>query len=245
MANYDRLSSAATEAQIEEPQGFVTKTSRMPLSEIIASSGLQPVITSDSFRQLVTVYNSVKVKHQILRSTRAPADQELKSFENRLRDLRKQIQEQLSGTAIRPDDIPSTKNAYEAFEREVISRSKLFNLRIQADKDKKSYAKLASRAQALQSRYVYLMEEQKSTLGVLLSYRQLSEKLILDSAKELTSWRVIGSTLRCDSKATRIFSIAFVLLYMLSFILLLSPTTRAMLYKLLKFDALKNWMHGR
>lgn len=243
--NYDRLSSAATEMQIKEPLGFVTKTGRMPLSEVIALSGLQPVITSDSFRQLVTAYNNVKVKHQILRRTRAPDNQELKSFEYRLRDLSKQIQEQLSGTAIRPDDIPSTQNAYEVFEREVISRSRLFNLRIQVDKDKKTYAKLASRAQSFQALYVYLIEEQKSTLGILSSYRQLSEKLLLDSAKELTSWRVIGSTLRCDSTDTRILSIAYVLPYILFLVLLLSPTARAMLYKLLKLNSFKNWIHGR
>jgi hypothetical protein len=243
--NYDRLSSAATEAQIDEPQGFVSSTSRVPLSNIIASKGLQPVITSDSFRQLVTGYNSVKAKYQILRRTRAPADQELKSFEYRLRDLGKQIQEQLSGTTIRPDDIPSTKNAYEAFEKEVVSRSRLINLQIQTNKDKQFYAQLAARAQALQARYIYLMEEQKSTLSMLSSYRQLSEKLLLDSAKELTSWRVIGSTLRCDSMTTRLLSIAYILTYTLALILLLSSTVRALLYKLLKFDVIKNWMHGR
>ena len=93
--------------------------------------------------------------------------------------------------------------------------------------DKQYYSELAVKAQALLSRYLYLEEEVKSTISVLSTYRQLKEKLLLDSAKELSSWSIIASSLQCQALPLRMIGLGLTLLYIAIVLLILSPTLRS------------------
>ncbi|MEB3199266.1 MAG: hypothetical protein VKK62_01905 [Synechococcaceae cyanobacterium] len=241
--NYARLTSALTEARIEEPQGFINGgASGSSLTDLIASNGLQPVVTSDAFKKLVSGYNSIKARYLLLKKTRPAGDEELNAITDRLQDLGDQIREQLKGVAVRPEAIPSTRNAYDAFEKEVITKSKLLTLQNQSEKDKRYYSELAARAQALQSSYGFLIEEQKSTLGLLSTYRQLKEKLLLDSAKELSSWSIIDSSLQCEKLASRSLQWGLAGVYLLLILLMLSPSLRGAISR--RAAGLGTWLHG-
>jgi hypothetical protein len=75
---------------------------------------------------------------------------------------------------------------------------------------------------------LYLEEEVKSTISVLATYRQLKEKLLLDSAKELSSWSIIASSLQCQSLPLRLIGVGLTLLYIMIVLLVLSPTLRSL-----------------
>jgi hypothetical protein len=225
--NYSRLELALTEAKIDNAEAFGTTSNRRGrLSDLIARNNLQPAITSIPFKRLVLAYNNLRSRKVLLRNTRQPADQELAAISDRLDDLYGQISAYFKGLPIRPEDIPSTPTAYDAFEREVVDKVKIYSLQKQSTQDKKYYSELAIRAQALLSRYFYLEEEVKSTVAVLSTYRQLKEKLLLDSAKELSSWSIISSSLQCQGLPLRLIGLGLTVVYMALVLLVISPTLR-------------------
>jgi len=227
--NYSRLESALTQAKIDNSEAFVIASSKGGrLSDLIARNNLQPVITSIPFKRLVMAYNSVRSRQLLLKNSRQPSDQELAALNDRLDDLYNQILAQFKGLPIRPEDIPSTPAAYDAFEREVINKVKIFSLQTQSVEDKRYYSELAVKAQALLSRYLFLEEEAKSTIAVLSTYRQLKEKLLLDSAKELSSWSIISSSLQCQALPLRLIGFAITLVYIAFLLLILSPSMRSL-----------------
>jgi hypothetical protein len=227
--NYARIESALAQSKIDNSEGFgLSSRAQGNLSEIIARNNLQPVITSIPFKRLVLAYNTVRSRQLLLKNTRQPGDQELVAINLRLADLYTQIQAYFKGLPIRPEDIPSTPAAYDAFEREVINQVKIYSLQQQSVKDKQYYSQLAVKAQSLLSRYLYLEEEVKSTISVLATYRQLKEKLLLDSAKELSSWSIIASSLQCQSLPLRLIGVGLTLLYIMIVLLVLSPTLRSL-----------------
>jgi hypothetical protein len=77
------------------------------------------------------------------------------------------------------------------------------------------------------AQYLYLEEEVKSTVSVLSTYRQLKEKLLLDSAKELSSWSIIASSLNCQGIPLRLVGFGLTLLYITLILFILSPTMRS------------------
>jgi hypothetical protein len=226
--NYARIESALAQSKIDNSEGFgmSARTDRR-LSELIARNNLQPVITSIPFKRLILAYNTVRSRQLLLKNTRQPSDQELVAINIRLADLYGQIQSYFKGLPIRPEDIPSTPAAYDAFEREVINQVKIYSLQQQSVQDKKYYSQLAVKAQALLARYLYLEEEVKSTVSVLSTYRQLKEKLLLDSAKELSSWSIIASSLQCQPIPLRLIGVGLTLLYIALIVFILSPTMRS------------------
>jgi hypothetical protein len=226
--NYSRIESALAQSRIDNSEGFgVSSRNDSRLSDLIARNNLQPVITSIPFKRLVLAYNSVRSRQLLLKNTRQPSDQELAAINIRLADLYGQIQSYFKGLPIRPEDIPSTPAAYDSFEREVINKVKINSLQKQSVQDKQYYSELAVKAQALLSRYLYLEEEVKSTISVLSTYRQLKEKLLLDSAKELSSWSIIASSLQCQALPLRMIGLGLTLLYIAIVLLILSPTLRS------------------
>ena len=227
--NYARIESALQQSKLDNSEGFGTSSSTSGrLSDIIARNSLQPVITSIPFKRLVLAYNTVRSRQLLLKNTRQPSDQELAAINIRLDDLYSQIKSYFQGLPIRPEDIPSTPAAYDAFEREVINKVKINSLQKQSVQDKQYYSQLAVKAQALLSRYLYLEEDVKSTISVLSTYRQLKEKLLLDSAKELSSWSIISSSLQCQPLPLKLIGFGLTLIYVALILLILYPTLRSL-----------------
>lgn len=226
--NYARIESALAQSKIDNSEGFgLSARANRRLSELIARNNLQPVITSIPFKRLVLAYNTVRSRQILLKNSRQPSDQELIALNIRLADLYGQIQSYFNGLPIRPEDIPSTPAAYDAFEREVINQVKINSLQQQSAQDKQYYSQLAVKAQSLLAQYLYLEEEVKSTVSVLSTYRQLKEKLLLDSAKELSSWSIIASSLNCQGIPLRLVGFGLTLLYITLILFILSPTMRS------------------
>ena len=225
--NYARLQAALTQSKIDNSEAFARSTpGGGMLSDIVAKNNLQPVITSIPFKRLVTAYNSVKSRYLLLKQTRQAKDQELRALQDRIAELDSQIQSQLQGAPIKASDIPSTPSSYDAFEREVVNKSKIASLQKQSVAEKDYFSKLAVQAQSMQARYAYLLEEQKTTISLLATYRQLKEKLLLDSAKELSAWSIIDSTLQCQALPLRLLAIGLAIIYVFIIVLMLSPTLR-------------------
>jgi hypothetical protein len=227
--NYTRLESALTQARIDNSEGFGSSSAAgNRLSDIIARNNLQPVITSISFKRLILAYNNLRSRQALLKNTRQPSDQELVAINTRIDDLYNQIKSSFKGLPIRPEDIPSSPAAYDAFEREVINKVKIYSLQNQSQKDKQYYSELAVKAQSLLSRYLFLEEEVKSTISVLSTYRSLKEKLLIDSAQELSSWSIISSSLQCQAFPIKLIGLGLTLLYITLLLLILSPTLRSL-----------------
>ena len=56
---------------------------------------------------------------------------------------------------------------------------------------------------------------------------QLKEKLLLDSAKELSSWSIISSSLQCQALPLRLIGFGLTIIYVALILLILSPTLRS------------------
>jgi hypothetical protein len=226
--NYVRIESAIAQSKIDNSEAFGTSSrTDNRLSYLIAYNNLQPVITSLPFKRLILAYNTVRSRQLLLKNSRQPADQELAAINIRIADLYTQIQSYFKGLPIRPEDIPSTPAAYDAFEREVLNQVKIQSLQKQSMQDKEYYSELAVKAQSLGARYLYLVEDVKSTIAVLATYRQLKEKLLLDSAKELSSWSIISSSMQCQPLPLRLIGLGLTILYLIILLLILSPTLRS------------------
>jgi hypothetical protein len=225
--NYSLLESAVNKEMLDNAEAFASSTPKGgALSDLIVKAKLQPLITSIPFKRLITSYNNIRSRYTLLSRSRQSSDQELIALKNRLSDLEAEIKDQLRGVELNTSDIPSTPAAYDAFEREVTNKVKMNSLQKQSSEKKDYYARLAIKAQALISRYLFLEEDAKSTVTVLATYRQLKERLVLDSAKELSSWSIIGSNIQCQKLPWHLLAVFSILLYSTLLLFLLSPTLR-------------------
>lgn len=230
--NYSLLESAVNKEMLDNAEAFALSTPKGgTLSDLIVKANLQPLITSIPFKRLITSYNNFRSRYNLLSRSRQPSDQELIALKNRLSDLEAEIKDQLRGVQVNVSDIPSTPPAYDAFEREVTNKVKMNSLQKQSSEKKDYYARLAIKAQALISRYLFLEEEAKSTVTVLATYRQLKERLVLDSAKELSSWSIISSSIQCQKFPWHTLAVFSILLYITLLLFLLSPTLRKLFRK--------------